>query len=493
MIQHRVADRRVAAAYLVCLAVAAAHALLAWGELPVFWGDSGRWLHEVERFAAGETLYRDFTWPFPPLAMWVLGLPARLVGSDLVHIWSMTLVLYLATVVVFVRYAVAVLPRDLLIPAAVATLLWAIAFAQVGGAALPLGMYTPAALVGGLCLITAVVLLVTVLEGRASTAGVGALGLFCALCVLAKQDFWVPAFAVAVIGLVALPPRQRIILIVATSVPVLAGYGYLLAQLGPDMFVSMLGGFGHVEEFGDWGLPSGRRVTAEIGATAVAYVVVLAVAGVKDLRWWAVGAVALVATGAAYLANEGASGEFYAARMLVGDVRLRSLSLFLPAIALAWTWKTPDRLDPVTRRVVMALLVVSIAARARRGFQGLEWYHVLLELPVYVLLVHAAAGAARRRAVAYAVAILVAVGGYLHYAFGRGPLTHEWAGRVELATPRGRSGCRPPSLATTSSSRGWPTHWTRTGRGPCSRSDIPAAGATFLAGRTRRQHPRDSA
>src|SRR5262245_46418938 len=63
------------------LAVTLMHAALVWGHTGL-WGDAGRWKHEISRFIHGETLYRDFSWPYPPMALWVMGWIGRVFGDS---------------------------------------------------------------------------------------------------------------------------------------------------------------------------------------------------------------------------------------------------------------------------------------------------------------------------------------------------------------------------------------------------------------------------
>lgn len=128
----------------VCLALAIVHLVLVWGYVGQFWGDTGRWMHEINRFANGERLYLDFTWPFPPLAMWILGSAVKVVGTGVHQIWLVTSLVYFGIVALLLRYVYVVVPRDMVLVTAVASLLGAIAYAQVGGDPLPLGMYSPA-------------------------------------------------------------------------------------------------------------------------------------------------------------------------------------------------------------------------------------------------------------------------------------------------------------------------------------------------------------
>lgn len=54
-----------------------------WGRIPRLTDqDWGRWLFEASRCAAGETPYRDFMWPYPPLSIYLFGLAFYLYGSS---------------------------------------------------------------------------------------------------------------------------------------------------------------------------------------------------------------------------------------------------------------------------------------------------------------------------------------------------------------------------------------------------------------------------
>lgn len=419
----------------ICLALALTHILLVWGHISFFYGDTGRWMHEVDRFAAGERLYRDFTWPYPPLAMWLLGSAARLVGTGVDQLWILTSTLFLAVVVVFLRYTWAVVPRDMALVTSVAGLIAAMAYAQTAGAALPLGSYAPAALVGGLLLIASVAALVLIVKGETGWRTAAALGACASLAVLTKQDFWAPALVTVLFGLRYAPARHRA-LVAATAVgPALVGFGVVLVQLGPRGFLSMLGGFGHVTEFGTLGLPSGRRLAAAVGATSIALWAWLVLAWPRGAR---AGLVAALLSGGVIAAYFALGGPPWKATLLQ-DLRLRGLSPFLPILVLAWLWVSRRSAEPVQARLATVLLVIAVAARARRGFQGVEWFHVMLELPAYVLAVRAVLGVAQARWQRRVFAALIPLACYLYWFFGRGPLTErEGRGHETVETPRGR-------------------------------------------------------
>ena len=58
-------------AFLIVLGLAILHAWAVWGYTGIFWGEHGRWLHAVARFAAGEVPYRDFFFVQPPLTLYL--------------------------------------------------------------------------------------------------------------------------------------------------------------------------------------------------------------------------------------------------------------------------------------------------------------------------------------------------------------------------------------------------------------------------------------
>jgi len=137
----------------IALTIALLHSIAAWGHVGALGGDTMRWLHEVERYAGGERVYLDFIWIFPPLAMWLFGGVARVFGPDLIVIWLLSTLVFLAVVIVFVTYASRMVDRDVLPWVVGAGLTLAIALAHNLSSPLPVGMYIPAAPVGALLLL----------------------------------------------------------------------------------------------------------------------------------------------------------------------------------------------------------------------------------------------------------------------------------------------------------------------------------------------------
>jgi hypothetical protein len=101
-------------------------------------------------------------------------------------------------------------------------------------------------------------------------------------------------------------------------------------------------------------------------------------------------------------------------------------------------WRGAPRDD--TRVLAMLLLALSVTARLRRGFEHVEWFHFLLELPAYVLVlrhvVRAAPAARVERALGIVLLALLGAGIFAYRDLGIGPLT-ELSGFETVHTPRG--------------------------------------------------------
>lgn len=417
------------------LGIGVVHAILVWGHVLLFWGDTGRWMHEVDRFAGGEVLYRDFTWPFPPLAMWILGGAARLTGTGVHQLWALTAAVYLITVYLFLRYVVRVVPRDLALLTGIVGLVGAMGYAQTLGAPLPMGGYAPAAVVGVMFLLVSLGCLLRRLDGDSGWPSAAGLGLAASLVVLTKQDFWPPALVIVLVGMWLSRGRTRAMIAALAAVPALVGFGVVASNVGWDGLIAMLGGFGHVTERGARGFPSGRLLAAELGALCGALGVGLLLWRPKRSWPWLVVAALAGAVVLAYLENAGRPGL----GMLVSDVRLRGLSLFLPGLLLVAVWRSRATLNPAQYRLASVLLIVAMAARVRRGFEGLEWFHVMLELPAEVLSVRLLLGTQRLALQRGVLVALLPLAMQVYWLYGRGPLTlRERAGHESVSTTRGR-------------------------------------------------------
>lgn len=119
--------------------------------------DGGRWHAEIEASTHGHTLDGDYVWPFPPVSMWLLGGWSTVFGADSISLAVALQVVFLPIVVGWYLYARAV-AHD--VPSA----FWPAAFILAVGDAygsIPVGMYTPAAPIGFLFTLAALVILVS--------------------------------------------------------------------------------------------------------------------------------------------------------------------------------------------------------------------------------------------------------------------------------------------------------------------------------------------
>lgn len=452
------------AAMMLGLTLLALHALHVWGYTGLFWGDIGRWSHEVERLASGELPYRDFQWHYPPLGLVVEGMLARIVGTDRTPVSFITTGLAAVLVVAFVKYAREVLGRADSALVAVGLVL-AFAFAQTTGAALPLGHYSPAVIVGAACIAIAALLFVKQLREPAGRTMVG-IAIWSALAVLTKQDFWIPAaYLVGVTSVLS----KRLTPVFVSGAIIATGVAMIVATAGVDVLLPLVGGFGHAARAGGQGFPSWERLTVEILVLALIGGACALIVGVATrrlpLRLLVVAGVVILAAAGTHLlftintdlpaAGSLASPTQIRVRtsLLRGDLPLRPAlgwlryrvthtpipvllaPLLLLLVALRW-----KRLPSPRRATVALLLGFAIALRARRAFEGTEWFEFLLTLPVLaataaLLLPLDAAALRRARAVALAGLSIFALWSYRSFGTGWGTRRHYPA---LTTTPRGR-------------------------------------------------------
>jgi hypothetical protein len=167
----------------VILFLCCVFAYLRWLKLDTLvWGDSGRWLFEGQRVAAGEVPYRDFSWLYPPLSVLMLGWAMKLFGATFataqvfVDLTSLVLVLLAYALIRFF------LPRFLLLPVMVCLL-------AIGGTSLMFFglfsflIYVPALLTGAAGFLLLLIGLLSYLQSgrlKAETWSIITLGAFVA-------------------------------------------------------------------------------------------------------------------------------------------------------------------------------------------------------------------------------------------------------------------------------------------------------------------------
>src|SRR5258708_7155101 len=99
---------------VVLFAVSLGMAWMLWSKLKYLtYLDPGWWLHECSRFARGEMPYRDFFWPYPPLALALFGTSMRWFGISFRVAQILTDLLSLGIVLLAYRILRYLMPRAL--------------------------------------------------------------------------------------------------------------------------------------------------------------------------------------------------------------------------------------------------------------------------------------------------------------------------------------------------------------------------------------------
>lgn len=406
---------------VAALAVFLLHAATSWGYIGVYWGDGGRWLYEVDRFANGARLYQDVFWGFPPLGMWLVGGAARLIGSDLTQIWVTTASIAALVAVVYGLVVSQLLPRRLAVPVAFAGMALGATYASHGSLPLVSGTYCPAVPVAVLFAFTQ--LAVFLREWRRPTllgaAAVGALG---GLGVLTKHDVWFVCGLLTVATAFASDARAKraVVSLLAFAAVLASGLTILAIQHGVAALPHIFTGFGLVQEFGGLFLPNLAQFVIELGALGIALAAAAAIAWVSGAlpRRGAipilVGAGFLTLTAAAVWLTKAeavsravlANGQSPYPTLFEGSLlpvaqelggRLRRavaalrfellrhvFPLMLSLLVLAFTVRR-RRLVPDQKvwRLLVVLLLAIVALRARRMLSFSEWSALMLEVPVY--------------------------------------------------------------------------------------------------------------
>jgi hypothetical protein len=427
-----------------------------WSFIGIWWADYGLWMHEVDRVASGEVPYRDFSWEYPPLALYVYAGAVRWFGNDVSVLFTLSAAVCFAIFAGYLVFARALVERALVTLVVAATLLLAVAYSSIGSETLASGMYTPAAPIGGLLtLLSALVFLR--LADRVEAMTVVVLGVLLALAVLAKPDFWLPSACIMAFALVRVwrggGPGLALTLVVVCAIVLASSIGLIVRAAGFNNFLAGLSGYNAASDEAGRMFPSWERIVGQLVLLAgfcLAVAICLKLAGVEPRRTLTHAIAGLAACVAALVAiyvagtlvhvwpvvtsgetiqlHDPTASAFLGARehwpsliarslgLLVQRLRLQAWPLFFAPIALVWLlrrWRTfPERR---LRDLCLFLLCLSIAARARRLFEHADWHHFLFEVPALLLVLKLAfPGQARAVSVASRtfVLALLAVGAF---------------------------------------------------------------------------------
>ncbi len=472
---------RLGRAFFVVLGMAVLHAIVVWRYGGVIWGDHGRWLYNVSRFAAGSAPYRDFDFPNPPIGLIIVGTLARIVGTNFGAISAITTLLFLANFAVFLLALRRLLP-DVVLPVAVPALLFSVALACRHGVTLPAGTDSVSGPVGFLCLqVGAWLMLETVELPRVRRSA--ACGAFLALAMMSKHDFWPPAILLLMAAAIVLvrngAPRRVVVAGAAGFITVMVVIiGAMVAWVGLHPVHVMLTGSGRAVEIAMKSTPSLERMVAEVAGSAAliltavtALWLCLAISDQTASRWAGAMLLTFFTAAAVHLGMSVAIGRdvlltgrpaypnltqfafvagFEAGRSVFSialdyfDDRLLThlLPTILPPVLLVTLvarWKRWH--DPKLRGRALVLMALAVAARTRRGFVGGDWYNVLLELPAYAVFVQLICGDAEQkaaRAVRATLAVFIALGAYSYISLSDGPMTYQGV-RPRVMTRQGRA------------------------------------------------------
>jgi hypothetical protein len=263
-----------------CLVLGAYH----WGKLETLVaGDNVRWFFEAYRAARGEVLYRDFSFLYGPMGLWVFAAAMRLLGPTFVALQVTIDVLSVALCFATWRLARRVVPPGVALGVG---LLTALGGAGNSGnfALFSLALYTPSLLTGLIGVLLFLVPLLDVTpEGerarRPSASQTLLLAVGGALACLSKVEFAVAVVAAYAANLAldlaragrrdlaSVAKRQALVGGCALG-PSLLAYVLLATQVGSTNLLEALGGYGVSKQVCPWwptglGLLSGAAALGE--------------------------------------------------------------------------------------------------------------------------------------------------------------------------------------------------------------------------------------
>jgi hypothetical protein len=278
---------------LVLLAASAGVCLLTWGRLDTFWADQARWIFESFRYSQGQLPYRDYTFQYPPLSLFVVGAGMRILGPTFDAVQAVIDILSVIFVFVFYMLSSRLFHGPLRLAAPLSFLL--MGAAPVSSFALySMNIYSPALVVGeiGLC-----VLLLAVIgyressdapASRISTASMGA-----AICFLAKPEFAMAAVMILVLFTaiqLARAERSRRMqfwrryaaLWLGAVLPAVLCYSYLAARVSWGALIDGITGYGQLVNCPIW--PTGVGLLGVGVAVAQGLVLLLGALALRAYR-----------------------------------------------------------------------------------------------------------------------------------------------------------------------------------------------------------------
>lgn len=462
-------SRQATASVLIAvLAVLLLHIGSSWGYVGLYWGDTGRWLYEVDRYAHGARLYRDVYWGFPPLGMWLVGGAARVIGSDLTQIWIIMTTVAAILAVAYALIVAQILPLPLAAVTGATGMALGATYSSDFSAPLVSGMYSPAVPVAVMFAFAQLALFIREWN-RPSLKGALLVGVLGGAGILTKHDVWIACTLTTAITAFFAPTgamdRRRRATAAAIGFVGVAGTGLvILAALnGVSALPSIFAGYGQLEELSGVNLPNLSQLCIELAALGTAAMVfgtiswatgtwrsrkalmVVLAGGILfalALGWWLLEA-EVVARHVLAVGKDKMAPPFE--RMLSPFGRelaprlQRAFSAFrlelvrhlipisVPTVLLILGFVRRKQLADVAHfRLLMFLLLIAISFRARRIISYAEWSVLMLDVPICTLAlitfmqVRDRRERAALRAVSLGCIVLVMCGLFAHWRFGYG-------------------------------------------------------------------------
>ena len=423
-----------------------------WASIGILWGDSAVWLHQFERVASGDIPYRDFDFPYPPLAIWVLGVIGRIAGPEPHVPWTIMAIVAVAMCMLYASLTARIYRDRWMVPVTALTLTAAIAYSNIGSANLTTGMYIPALPFGILMLLVTVLFLCKAYEHR-TTGFIWMAGAGCGAAWLCKQDVW-PAALWLLVSAMFLESRHQDRSI-RGRLPYRALGGFLLVVVGGLLVVGLTAGWTRV-----WALfpsrsivdlnigralPTWRRLCLEIVAgvfLTLTWRLIMGGAGSSRTRAFLSGSAAVLAFVAVLVGFTGLDNRFRGGapdlsataaaiwpgtdgiKETVKELQEHVLPFFFPVAVLAVCWRFRQQIfQPLYGSPIVFLLGLSVAARLRRGFERLEWFQLLVDIPLIYLVACQLRPSLIGIRKTLAVACLASFVGAAHWAYSDGVWT----------------------------------------------------------------------
>ncbi len=251
----------------------------------LLWLDPAHWLNEIARLARGELPYRDFSFQYPPLAVFLYGGLLRILGINFAVVQAITDIIDFGVIAIFYTLIRKLLPRALHLP---------VAFCLVAVCATSLMnfnlfsyvTYSPALQIGALGALLLALGLCSFLrqKGAGGAGGTVWAALACGgfLAVLSKPESAVAALClVALLGAIVRNLQSVATVAAVVFLPALAAYAAVAILAGFSNLRAGVTGYGLATAFCPW-WPTGVGVYGVLAALGEA----AAIAAVFSLPKW---------------------------------------------------------------------------------------------------------------------------------------------------------------------------------------------------------------